>query len=168
MSDRSFIGVWLFGALLVAAVSVASPQASADWVGNIITERPAGQAFESGLADETGDVQVLGILDSNTFLILTGHGTATISLEDGSGNLLAEATCSGAVTVGAAFDQLTGRGHVVEMVSRTGQICFFDERGLMQGDTALIEIQGAFSCTSNLGCDGSQNGKLIFQLTVDE
>ena len=164
-SVRLPIRKFMFWALLVVAVSVMSPPASADWVGSIVTERPAGQSSANGLANEFGDVTFL----VNDTLFFRGAGSATVTLALADQTIIVERSCHGSLFLHIQYlgDE---RGHLVELIGPSGsgvEICGFRETSLEAGVTVHVEMQGGFSCSGTSGCDGSQNGKLVFRLTVE-
>ena len=168
---RNLTVIAAVAALFFVAVSLTSPPASADWVGSIITERPAGQAASNGLLDFSDPDNPLIVINNDpaSFVALTfsGHGSVAATILDAYGEILAEKTCVGSVKVSIRLTEKTTspEGHAVQMVAIGGCKLFIDM--LVLGDSVLIELLGGFTCRSTSGCAGTQNGRLIFKLTVE-
>ena len=154
----------LFTATLGAVASLAPPPAAADWAGTIITgsERPQGQAEQNGMAEPDGTI----FLSTSDSLSLSGHGTATVTVTDAASNVTGGATVFGEIAVGFFTAAFSGHSlQVVRFLPQGGTEFPINASGLMTGTTVLVELTGGFDCSGI--CDGTQNGKITFQLTVE-
>lgn len=166
-SLTTFISATFLGVFMTPTVAIA------DWIGTIgpRDEAPAGQAEESGFADDQGQIWIQGG-GNLPGVDVTFEGVGMIYLETFRADY-------------SVIDQRTLTGPDIGFSLFTGFPAFPDQRhriflpdglwahnGPNGNDTVVgvsIEMTGSFYCRSRQNvCDGPQLGRLSFSLEIEE